>query len=190
METSKPMFPAALKAGGYLAIIGIVLFIIQYVAGIEMVGIWKPILLMLLNFGIIITVLVFLLKSYRTSTGGLISFGQAFLFCFIAFFASSIISTIFTYVFNNYFDPGYMKHMLEAQKDYMENYLSGKVSDTQLQETLNKIDKQAADANSIFATIKNMGIGLIFGAVASLIIGAIMKKNPSVFDNSAPGGVI
>jgi hypothetical protein len=190
MESTKPMLPAALKAGVYLAIAGIIIFIIEYVADIKPVGILRPIIIMLVSFAIIITMLVFLLKKYRTDIGGYISFGNAFLFCLLAFVASTILSTAFTYLFMNYFDPMYMQHVMQAQKDFMENYLSGKVSDEQLAKTLQQIDEQAAKANSLMQTIKQMSFGLIFGVIISLILGAIMKRNPALFDNSSTGGVI
>lgn len=190
MDSTKPMYTTALIAGVYLAIAGMVIFIIEYVAGIKPVGFLKPILMMLVSYAVIITMLVFLLKKYRTETGGFITFGNAFLFCLFAFIASTIINTLFTYVFLNYFDPSYMQSIMQAQKEWMENYLSGKVSEEQLTKTLEGIDEQAAKANTLMATIKNMSFGLIFGAIASLIIGAIMKKNQSLFDNSGSGGVI
>jgi hypothetical protein len=190
MESTKPLFPSAIKAGVYLAIAGIVLFILEYVADIKPVGIMKPILLMLLSFAIMIALLVFFLKKYRTEIGGLITFGNAFLFCFIAFVTSTIISTAFTYVFMNYFDPLYMQHVMQAQKEFMENYLQGKVSEEQLTKTMEQIDLQAAKANTLLQTIKNMSFGLIFGLIISLIVSAIMKKNPSIFDTTGTGGVI
>jgi len=78
---------------------------------------------------------------------------------------------------------------MEAQKTYMENYLSGKVSDEKLAETLDGIDEQAAKMGSLSATLKNFLIGVVFSGIIALIVGAIMKKNPDVFDNTS-GGVI
>jgi hypothetical protein len=190
MEPTKPLFPSAIKAGVYITIAGMVIFILEYVADIKPVGIMKPILMMLASYAIIITMLVILLKKYRTETGGFISFGNAFLYCLVAFITSTIITTAFTYIFINYFDPQYMQHMMQAQRDYMENYLSGKVSEEQLSKTLDQIDAQAANANSLLSTLKNMSFGVIFGAIASLIIGASMKKNPSLFEGDGAGGVI
>ena len=83
----------------------------------------------------------------------------------------------------------YMTNMMEAQKTYWENYLQGKASEQQIADTLDKLDVQAKNATSILQNLKSFGIILIVGGIESLIVGAIMKKNPDVFDN-ASGGVI
>jgi predicted neutral ceramidase superfamily lipid hydrolase len=190
MESTRPLFNMAVKAGIYLAIAGIVIFVIEYVAGIRPVGFVKPFLIMLVSLAVSITLLVIFLKQYRTASGGFITFGNAFLFCIAAFVTSIILSTIFTYIFIHYFDPQYIQNIINEQKEFMENYLTGKVTEEQLTDALNKIDEQAAKADSIMTTIKQMLWGLGIGVVASLIIAAIMKKDPGVFDNSGSGGVI
>jgi len=188
METRKDLLSLALKAGLVIAAVGILWFIIQYVLDVKPVGLAKPILLGLFSFALNITILVIYLKKFRTQIGGYITFSNAFLFCLVALVCATIISTIFTFLFIQFFDPLYMKNIMEAQKNWMEGYLAGKMSDEQIAKSLEKLDEQAANANSVARNIKNMGIGIIIGAVISLIVGAIMQKKPNVFENT--GGVI
>ncbi len=190
METRKELFLSALKAGFIIAAVGIVLFVVEYVADIKPVGLMKPILMMLFGLAVNITLLVIFLKQYRTKIGGFISFGDAFLYCFTTLAVAALISTLFTFIFMKFFDPMYMKNIMEAQKGWMENYLAGKMPEDKIAEQLAKLDEQAEKATTIVQNVKNIGIGLIFGAIISLIVGAIMKKNPDVFDNSTTGGVI
>ena len=78
---------------------------------------------------------------------------------------------------------------MDAQKTYMENYLAGKVSEEQMAQTMDKIDEEAAKMGSLASTLKNLLAGVVVSGIIALIVGAIMKKNPDVFDN-ASGGVI
>ena len=189
MENKNSLLSESVKAGLIIGAIGIVVFLIEYVADIKPVGITKPILIMLVGLAISITLLVIYLKKYRGELGGFISFKDAFLFGLIALVVAGIFSTLFNFLFLQFFDPGYMKSIMEAQKDWMENYLSGKMSDDQIQEQLNKIDKQMTKS-VIRQTLTTLAGSVIFGAIVSLIVGAIMKKNPNVFDDKTSGGVI
>ena len=189
METKNTLFVSALKSGLIIGAISIIVFIIMYVADIKPVGIMMPFVILIVSLAINIGVLVFLFKKYRSEAGGFISFRDAFLYCFIALVVGAILSTLFTLLFVQLIEPDYYKKIMDAQKAYMENYLSGKVSDEQLTETLDKIDEQAAKMGSVTSTLKNLLGSVVFSGIIALIVGAIMKKKPDVFDNTS-GGVI
>lgn len=189
METKNSLFNSALKSGLILGAISIVVFLIMYVADIKPVGIMTPILIMLIALAVSIIVLVILLKKYRTEIGGFISFRDAFLYCFLTLVIASLISTLFTLLFIKLIEPDYYKNLMESQRTWWENYLSGKVSEEQMAKTLDDIDAKSADMGSITSTIKNFLIGAIVNGIIALIVGAIMKKKPDVFENTS-GGVI
>jgi hypothetical protein len=190
MEPTKPLFPAALNSGLIISVIGIAIFIIEYVAGIMPVGIFKPFLIMMVSYIIVIGVLVFYFSKYKKDIGGYISFGNAFLYLFIALACSAVITTVFNYIFTTYFDPNYLKHIMELQRDAMESYFAGKLSEEQTAAAMAKFDEQAANTGSIMQSVKMLFGGIIIGAIFALIIGAIMKKKPSLFDSNGTGGVI
>jgi len=189
MENKNSLLVESIKAGLIIGAVGIVVFLIEYVADIKPVGFVKPILIGLISLAISIILLVIFLKKFRNGLGGFISFKDAFLFGLIAFVVAGIVSSLFSFLFMQFFDPGYLKSIMEAQKDWMESYLSGKMSDDQIQEQLNKIDKQM-NISAFRQMLTGLVGTLIFGAIISLIVGAIMKKNPDVFDDKTSGGVI
>lgn len=189
MENKNSLLNESVKAGLIIGAIGIVVFLIEYVAGIQPVGMLKPILIMLVSLIISIGLLVFFLKQYRSASGGFISFRDAFLFGFITLLVAGFISTIFNFLFVQFFDPAYMKNIMEAQKDWMENYLSGKMSDDQIQTQLDAVEKQI-NVTPLKQMLKGLAFSVVFSAIVSLIVGAIMKKNPDVFDDKSSGGVI
>lgn len=189
METKNSLFISALKSGLIIGVVSIVVFIIMYVADFKPVGIMMPFVILLVGLAINIAILVILFKKYRNEIGGFISFGDAFLYCFIALVAATVLSTIFTFLFIQFIEPNYYKSIMDAQKTYMENYLSGKVSEEQMAQTMDKIDEQAAKMGSLSTTLKNLAFSTLFSGVIALIVGAIMKKKPDVFENTS-GGVI
>jgi hypothetical protein len=189
MEPKNSLFSSALKSGLIIGVVSIVVFIIMYVADIKPVGIMLPLLILFLTIAISIVVLVVLLRKYKTEIGGFISFRDAFLYCFIALSVSIIISQVFNYIFIQLIEPEYYKNIMDAQKSWMENYLAGKMPEEQITEQLDKIDAQAAKMGSFSTLLKNTLGSIVFGGIIALIVGAIMKKKPDVFDN-ASGGVI
>jgi hypothetical protein len=189
METKNSLFSSAIKSGLIIGAVSIVVFILMYVADYKPVGIMMPIVLMLVGLAINITILVVLFKKYRTEAGGFISFRDSFLYCFIALVVSSILSTLLTLLFIQFIEPDYYNNIMEAQKTYMENYLSGKVSEEQLSEALDKIDEQAAKMTPVSSAGNSLLGGVIFGGIVALIVGAIMKKNPEMFDTTDGGAI-
>jgi hypothetical protein len=189
MENKNSLLNESVKTGLVIGAIGIVVFMIEYVADIKPIGILIPILMLLIGLAINIAILVIYLKKYRTGLGGFISFKDAFLFGLIALVVAGLLSALFSFLFMQFFDPEYMKGLMGAQKDWMEGYLSGKMSDDQIQQQLDKIDEQM-NVTALKQTLKTLGGSVIFGAIIALITAAIMKKSPNVFDDKNSGGVI
>lgn len=189
METKNSLFISALKSGLIIGVVSIVVFLISYVADIKPVGILMPILYGISAFAILVIILVFLFKNYRTQIGGYISFRNAFLYCFIAFAAGSILSSLFSALFIQFIEPDYYKNIMEAQKVYMENYLSGKMSDEQISEQLDKLDEQAASMGSFSGMLKSLAGSILIGGIVALIVGAIMKKKPDMFETTDGGAI-
>jgi hypothetical protein len=111
---------------------------------------------LLVGLAINITILVVLFKKYRTEAGGFISFRDAFLYCFIALVVSSILSTLLTLLFIQFIEPDYYKNIMEAQKTYMENYLSGKFQMNSCLNNLIKLDEQAAKMTPVSSAGKSL----------------------------------
>ena len=189
MESKNSLFISALKAGLIIGAVSIVMFLIMYVADIKPVGIMMPIIIMVIGIAISIIILVVLIKKFRTTIGGFISFGDSFLYCFIAFAVSVIVSQLFSYLFVMFIEPEYYKHIMDAQKAWMETYLAGKMPEEKIAEQLDKLDAQAAKMGTSSALLKNLFGSLIVSGIIALIVGAIMKKKPEMFDNTT-GGVI
>lgn len=182
MKNQSIFYKGTLNTGLIIGVIAIIYFLLMYIAGIMPVGFFKPFLIMFIGLAINIAVITYMLKKFRRQNGDQISFGYAFLFAFLSMLVGSLISSLFTIIFIKFFDPNYMTNILEAQRTWMEGYLDGKVSEEQMQASLDKID-EAAKTPLLVSTLKSFLWSIGFGAVVALILGAILKKKPEVFED-------
>lgn len=189
METKNTLYNSALKTGLIIGVVSIVVFLVEYVADIKPVGIMMPFVVLLIGLAINITILVIYFKKYRALIGGYISFLDSFLYCLVALVSASVISSVFSLIFLQFIDPEYLKNIMEAQKAYMENYLAGKMSEEQLAATLDGIEQEAAKMTPVSQTIKTLIGSIIFSGIVALIVGAILKKKPELFEDNAGGTI-
>ena len=114
------------------------------------------------------------------------TFGQGVLIGVMVVFIASIISAVYSYIQTTIIDPDYMRNILEAQKEWMYEFMSSKgVAEDQIEKAMAGIDEKMNDlkpVKTIFTTILS---GTIFGAIISLITAAILKKkNDNPFNNT------
>jgi hypothetical protein len=183
METNQTLQKTAVNTGFYIGVAAILWFLLQYVLGIMPVGMLKPILLGIAGFAISIVILIIMLKNFRKSSGGFITFGNAFLFSLIALVVGSLISGVFSYVFVRFFDPDYVRTILEAQMEWTEDFMVRmNIADSEIDKALDGIASRLEDVNSVSQALKSFGIVVVINAVIALIIAAIMKKKRDLFD--------
>ena len=118
----------------------------------------------------------------RKANGGYIEFKDVFGAIIIMIFISCLISYVYNLVYMKYIDPAFMDKIKNTTIQFMEK---NKVPDDQIEDAVRKFDKQAAEA-------KGSGIGkmilsyfemVVFCCLFGLIVAAIVKKKPPMFDN-------
>jgi hypothetical protein len=159
-----------IKFGLIMAAISVAYFMTLNVAGIDMsqgFGRWGGLI-----FNVV--VIFFAHKSFKDTNGdGYMSYGQGFGIGTWVALISSVISSIFTYIYVKFIDAGFIQTMLEKQE---EQFQERGMSDEQI--------KQAMDMTAKFMTPEMMLVfGLIFGFIILLVVFAIVtiftqKKNP------------
>ena len=170
------IFKNALPYGLILGGIFVVLSLLMYIADVNMFSIWFSII----NFLVVMIALPVTMVILGTNNLRMklmperkINYLQALLSCFIILFIGFLISVLYSYIFNHWIDPEYMKHNIEKFTEMMQGY-------NVPQET---IDKQVAKMEG------NLGIGrqIIFSAgvcvVLSLIMALIVRKKDKEKDN-------
>jgi hypothetical protein len=169
------IFKNALPYGLILGGIFVVLSLLMYIADVNMFSIWFSILNFLIMMIALPATLVILGTNnlrVKVMPEKVINYLQALLSCFIILFIGFLISVLYSYIFNHWIDPEYMKHNIEKFTEMMQGY-------NLPQET---IDEQVAKLEG------NMGISrqIIFSAgicvVLSLILALIVRKKEKEVD--------
>jgi hypothetical protein len=121
---------------------------------------------------IIMLIAVFLIvKNYRDKiNNGLISFGNAFSVSFLTMLFSGIISAIFAYLLYNYIAPELIDKLVAFQE---EKLLSRGIPEDMIEAQINMGRKFMSPG---FIALFALGGTIIFGAIISLIIALILKK--------------
>ncbi len=172
----QPYRPVALRYGLIGGLILVAISLVGQVAGLA--DPTQPysagsIINSILTYGTIIAILVLAVKFHRDSNqNGFITFGQAFGLGVLAALVMGVISAIYSYVFFAFIDPGFLDQVVEMQKEQM---LESGMSESEVDQAFNMMS--AMFTPGAFAIIAVVG-SLIFGAIVSLIVAAVMKKDP------------
>jgi hypothetical protein len=155
-----------MRYGLILGIISIAYFVILSVAGVDMQGAaqWA---------GVIFTIGVFILahKYFKENGDGFMSFGQGVGIGFWTSLVSSVISSIFTFIYVSYIDASFVENMKQQQIEQMQER---GMSDAQID--------QAMEFAGMFMSPTSM---LIFGIVGGVVIGVIVALIVTIFTQKA-----
>ena len=171
-----------LDAGLKLGIIQAFYWLLIYLLGIEyLTNIW----VLLISLVISISLFVYFGTRYRKLNEGYLTFKDAFILLFIIFAISGAVTTVFQILLYHVIDPGLPKAMtekiLETTIGYMERFGSSE----------SDIDKMVAEMENKESqySIKGLLISYLWsffgGAIISLIVAAIIKKTPPMFEEEA-----
>jgi hypothetical protein len=163
------IFKNALPYGLILGGIFVVLSLLMYIADVNMFTIWFSIL----NFLVVLIALPVTMVILGTNNLRLkhsperkINYLEALISCFIILFIGFFISILYSYVFNHWIDPEYMKHNIGKLTEMMQGY-------NVPQET---IDEQVAKMESNMGIGRQMVVSLGITVVLSLILALIVRK--------------
>ncbi|WP_430810282.1 MULTISPECIES: DUF4199 domain-containing protein [unclassified Carboxylicivirga] len=175
METQKPsVVKNAMTYGLYLGVVSIVFTLIIYLAGLlgnKAIG-W-------LSVAISIGVLAWAMINFRDKqNGGYLRYGQGVGLGTLTMFFGGVISGVFTFILYKFIDPGIVEQLV-AQA--MEEAMAQGTPDAQL-EMAEKMIRMFTSPNAIL--IMSIVGSPFMGAIISLILAAIFKKEPQMFDGS------
>jgi uncharacterized membrane protein (DUF106 family) len=173
-ESEVSFMPVVQKYGLILSATSIIYLLLTSIMGMS--NLMMTFLLLIVLIGVLITILVLGVKEHRNNQlGGFISFGRAFLVCILILVISAVISTIFSYVYMNFINPSYIDSMKDGMTEMLEKY---NVPEEKMAESLKQFDDMKTLNGNLIGLAKN----LAGGAVISLIIAAIMKRNRPIFN--------
>jgi hypothetical protein len=186
MEKKHSLLQFTMTYGAILGIVSVMFSLILYMTGFMPYNFKRMILVGLTSLIITIVFLVVGTKSYRDKIlGGSISYWNAVITGLLIVAFSTIIASFYTLIFNLYIDPEYTGKMIEASKNWWYDYLNNiGAPDYQIEQTMDRMDKQLADATPLKTFFQSIYTSVIFGFVLSLITSAFIKKQPNPFSQS------
>jgi uncharacterized membrane protein (DUF106 family) len=167
---------------GLILGIGLIIFsLILYIAGIMPTNLKRILLIALVNLALMITFVSIGTRTYRDKLlGGAISYGNAFITGLLIVVFSAILTAFFSLIFTTIIDPEYMNKVFEATKNWTMDYMSNLgVPESQIDKSLERIEKQQANYTPIGNFFKGIYTSAIMGTIISLITSAFIKKTPN-----------
>jgi hypothetical protein len=178
METNPNVFwKSAINNGILFGVILIILQVLMWMFNFIPVGIVKGLLSFVLFIALYVIALVIFTRNYRNKeSGGFISYGKAFLYGLTVFFVATVLTAVYNYIFLLLIDPGYTERVMQATIAWTENFMRSKgVSEIDIAKGIDKI-KAKPIPTALMSSLKSIPIGLIMGALVSLISSAFVKK--------------
>lgn len=178
MEEEKIPSPVMLKSsatnGAILGLISILFVVITYMTGDIYTGsTW----LNLLGIAVSIAALIYLALNYRkTVCGGYITYGNAFIYCWLTYIFAGVISVAFMVLLQTVIEPDYMEKMADVQREMM---LKQGLSDSQVEQSM---AIAAKFRTPLFVAIAGLVGNALVGLVISLITAIFVKKDRPVFE--------
>ena len=179
MEKKQSLLQFTMTYGAILGVIAIIMSVLMYVTGYMPYNIKRIILTALISLAIMIVFVSAGMKGYRDKVlGGSISYGQALTVGLLIVIFSTVISSFYSLIFNLYIDPDYTQKVIEATKNWTYDWMNSMgTPDAQIDDAMERIDRQQASATPIKAFFQSLYMSVIFGTILSLIIAAFIKKN-------------
>lgn len=170
----------AIKTGLIVGVINIVLYLTIYIVDYTIMANWW---LGFLLLGVAIAIVCYFGVQYRTSIGGFLEFGKAWVYSIIALAISGILGTIFSVVLYTVIDPELPGLLTEAIVEKSEKMMASfGMPDDQIEEQMEKIKEDTRSNFSALGFVKSYFISLIGYAVFALLSGAIIKKKEPAFE--------
>jgi len=179
MEHHQTPFQAALKAGLITGLFLTAFSFVCYFIDYKLLGAaWLGIATLVIYCGLVI----YFGTEYRKELGGFMNFGTAFQFSFFSLLIMLAITTLGNMLLFMVVDPTLGEKMadvgLENTLKIMDSFGAGDLPSEQMDEIKNGI----LDGYTPLGMLKGAGFMVIFYAVVSLILGAIIKKKDKSLD--------
>jgi hypothetical protein len=164
-----------LNLGLVVAIVGILVFLLMVILE---PGMFMMSALGLIGFAAAIIVPIIFIRKERSQRGGFITFGEAFKLSFFGLAIGGAIAAVFQILYTGVIDPDFGERMTAKTLEFSNQFMEGAMSDEQREEILRQTEADAMERWELMGQIQSFGIALILYAVLSLILAAVLKKNP------------
>ncbi|MEI8114925.1 MAG: DUF4199 domain-containing protein [Bacteroidia bacterium] len=180
MEAQKAnMFKQAMTDGLYISAISIGISVLIWATSLmEKMGLFGSAFIGIIQLVLLVYLLIFFTKKYRNEMlSGKITFSQAFTFGVLLVVLSSVVTSLYSYIFNKFIDPEYASRIMTMMQDKTYQFMSSKgVPEDQIESAMKKFEEKGIPS-PLETLTASLQFGLIGGVFMSLISSAIVKKN-------------
>jgi len=127
-------------------------------------------------------------RDLRRRNGNVLLFGDAVITNILIGFIASILSIAGTYVLYNFIDPSLPEFLKNTMIENTISYLESKgISDQDIEQVLENVERQDY-TQSVRTAFSSLLLVTVVNALLGLIVGAFMKRNPDIFEESTDAG--
>lgn len=165
-----------LQYGIISAIVSLLVFVLMYVGGTEVIG--SPYAMATMFIPIIIAVLA--CSKAKKENSGFLEFKEALKICFGVLVLSTLATSLFSYLLYNVIDRPFGERMVQLTMEKTQQFME-KLGTPQ--DAIDKSMKEMTFENlfSFKKIFQGFMFGCIFNFIIALIVAAIMKKNKPEF---------
>ena len=180
-EIQKDRNSEALKLGLILGLFSIIVVVLIYIIDVTILTDWKVnVSVLVISLGVI----SYMGRKFRDEEkGGFMSFKHSFLYSYVIFFVSSILSASFMVLLYEVIDPDVPKIMADASIENTEKLMrSFGAPEDKIDEAVEQLEVQMIESFSAKGVMKASWVYFLTSAFFSLITGLIIKKNEPDFE--------
>lgn len=170
-------FSIPVRWGIILGVLACILTTVQHMFLIDSYGLYMTV--WILSFVLSLVFYCVAGVQQRKAMGGYITFKEAFSAIFVVILISSVISSIYAFIYFKYIDPDVMDKLKETTLTFMENVGAPAES---IDDAAIEFDERLEDSKKPGPMLLSYFKGLIIYSIFGFICAAIVKKKKPVFD--------
>lgn len=116
-------------------------------------------------------------KAFKRANGGVMTYFQGVLIALIMILISSLVASLFNYLYVNYVDPDFVGRMKDEMTAFMER---NRVPQDQIDKSVAKFDDM--NPTPVKALLNGLKNGFIGGVVLGAVISAFTKQKAADFE--------
>lgn len=174
-----------IKWGLFLGGVNVLYILLLYIVDVSLlVSFWNS----LIAFALTVVFMVLAMREQRNLNGNVLAYGNAVVLGIGVGVLSSIVGVAFNGILYNVIDPGLAETMKELTIEKTASMMEGfGASEADVEKALENMDTRSFEQDFRSMATALM-VSAIFSAFVALIVGAFMKRNPDIFEESTDAG--
>lgn len=170
-------FGTGIKYGAITAVVYVLLLLVRY-----MFCGFSPVIFtgaMIVTYMVVLVFFLMAGMARRKELGGYAEVKEIFQTIFIVVLFAEIAWTLFSYIYLNFIDPGFMERFMQNTLEYVKKMGGSEVS---IEAQMDKITEQKEQQRSIASYLSGLAIWIVVDSLLGLIIAYALKRKKPLND--------